>query len=104
MINLYPGGQDCINLMQIRPEAEINMKLLDKDESIEKASLLSKKITSITVFIQLLMKEHKMTSLEINKLNSVITEIYKRFEITHDNDSIYRNKKLGITFKIVPLV
>jgi len=96
MINLYPGGRDCINLMQIRPEAEINMSVFDKDDSIEKASLLSKKITSITVFIQLLMKEHKMTSLEINRLNKVITEIYKRFGITNDNDSIYRNKNLGI--------
>lgn len=103
MINLYPGGSDCINIMQIRPEAKINMSVFDKDDSIEKASLLSKKITSITVFIQLLMKEHKMTSLEINKLNSVITEIYKRFGITNDNDSIYRNKAMGI-LKEMPIL
>ena len=96
IVKLYPGGRDCVNFMQIRPEVKINKDLLSDDIQIENKSLLSKKIVFITTFLQLLMRNDNFTSKELNILNGIISDVYSRFGITSDNDSIYRNKKLGI--------
>lgn len=103
VVNLYPGGKTCINIMQIRPEAEIDKDALSEDVVVEKASLLSKKISSLTVFLQLLMKTDSLSVVEVNRLNSVITEVYSRFGVTNDNDSIYRNKQRKVV-KEMPLL
>lgn len=93
IIKMFPGGDDCINIMQIRPEVKINKDLLKEGEKIDTSPLLSKKITTITTWIQLLMKQEKLTITEISTLNGIVTDVYKRFGITNDNDSIYRSKK-----------
>lgn len=100
---LMPGGDVCINIMQIRPEAGINRKLLGEDVAIEKTSLLTKKVTSLSVFVQLAMGEDKMTSTELALLNKVIIALYNRYGITDDNESIWADKNNGIV-KPMPIL
>lgn len=102
-IPLHPGAKACLNIMQIHPEIKIDESLIDENSGTIKVSLLSKKITSIITWISLLMKNETLAVKEINRLNKLITEIYERFDITHDNDSIYRNKELGI-LKEMPIL
>jgi len=103
IIRLFPGGQICLNLMQIRPEVAINTDLLAESVVIEKSSLLAKKINSIITFLQMLMRDEVFSVTEISRLNSIITEIYSRFGITDDNNSIYRDKKKGL-LKEMPII
>lgn len=103
MVRLYPGGQNCINIMQIRPEVKINKEVLGEDVVVEKTPLLTKKIASLTAFLQLLMGKEEFSVSTVNKLNSIITEVYKRFAITEDNNSIYRTKDHDI-LKEMPIL
>lgn len=103
IIKMFPGGDDCINIMQIRPEVKINKDLLREGEKVDISPLLSKKITTITTWIQLLMKQERLTITEISTLNGIITDVYKRFGITNDNDSIYRSKKHNL-LKEMPIL
>ena len=102
-IQLFPGGQNCVNIMQIRPEVKVNRELLSDDVIVETTSLLSKKIASITMFLQLLMQKDIFSVSEVNKLNSMITDIYNRFDITNDNNSIYRDSQHKI-LKEMPIL
>ena len=102
-IKLFPGGRACVNIMQIRPEVKVNKDLLSSDMKKESESLLAKKIASITTFLQLLMQKDRFTVPEINRLNSLITDIYDRFGITNNNASIYRDKKQSV-LKEMPIL
>lgn len=94
-IMLMPGSKDCINILEIRPQ--ISYKMVDGvEEDIDikadvSQSLLAKKVAAVTVWIQLLLTEGdaKITSVELYKLNDVITKLYGEFGITDDNNSIY---------------
>ena len=95
-IMLMPGSKDCINIMEIRPQ--IKYTAVDEEESDDadvrsdmSQSLLAKKVASLTVWIQLLLTEgdRKISSVELYKLNDVLTKLYGAFGITDDNGSIY---------------
>lgn len=98
-IHLVPGSKDCINIMEIRPEAHYNAAS-DEDEDVRSAqtqSLMTKKISSLAVWIQLLIPEGdgKITSIELNRFNREVASLYGRFEINEDNNSIFdENGKL----------
>lgn len=99
--SLGPGFKSCINLMEIRPETQIDTSTLGADIAIPKVSLLAKKTTSIITAIQLLMFKETMTMVEQNKLNAAIVRVYNRYGITDDNSSIFEEngivKKMPIT-------
>ena len=103
IIRLFPGEKACINIMEIRPEANIDKDALGEDIAVESTSLLTKKIVTLQTFIQLLMPNERLTVNDVNKLNKIITEVYKRFGVTNDNDSIFRDKEKGI-IKDMPLL
>lgn len=100
-IKLQPGADECINIMDIRPEMTFNGQDVDVDDEVMRSqsqSLLAKKITSLTIWIELLLPEGdaKINSIEMNKLNIALAKLYNSFGITDDNDSIYvpgTNKK-----------
>lgn len=102
-VKLHPGSRDCINLMQIRPVKKINKNFLDENTKYEETSLLAKKITFIETFIASRLGDRTLDKGTLAKLNSIITEIYGRFGITHDNDSIYRDKRKTI-LKDMPII
>jgi len=88
-IPLHPGSKACLNLLQIRPEVKIDKSSLEEDVKYDNASLLTKKINTIIIFLQLIMGEN-ISAKEADKLNGIISEMYGRFGITTDNKSIYR--------------
>ena len=92
-IQLVPGSKDCINIMEIRPEGKYKA-VSDEDEDTRSAqtqSLMTKKISSLAVWIQLLIPEgdRKITSIELNRFNRDVASLYGRFEINEDNNSIF---------------
>lgn len=90
-IKLAPAASTCLNIMEIRPEADIDNEFVEENLAESKTSLLTKKVNSIIVFIQLLMGNETMELLESNTLNTYIVSLYNSFGITNDNASIYQS-------------
>lgn len=92
-IPLRPGGKNCLNIMEIRPESEANKEEYEDadimEEIDEKPSLLAKKITSILTWVRILAGEDRLTKDETSELSHELLVLYERFGITNDNDSIY---------------
>jgi len=93
-ISLIPGSKDCINIMEIRPEG-VYKKTKNEDDDVDiiaeqSQSLLAKKISSLSVWIQLLLTEGdaKISSIELNKFNNVVAKVYENYGINDDNTSI----------------
>lgn len=101
MIELAPGSKDCINVMAIRPAKELDLNLIEAEFNND--SLLTTKIHQIVTFIQLLMGKDEMTTGEETLLTNILTHLYERFGVTHDNDSIWINKKDRI-LKEAPII
>ena len=84
-ITLSPSSKNCINIMAIRPAAHVKVQGI--------APLLSQKITSIDVFVKLLMGNREtMTIEEENELTEVLVKLYADFGINNDNESIWKDK------------
>lgn len=93
-ISLGPGKKDCINIMEIRPQAVVKT---------ETSSLLARKINSLAGFINIrLTGDERLTSDESAALNTMLTKLYETFGITDDNDSIYYEGTNEL--KIMPLI
>lgn len=92
-IRLRPGHNDCINIMEIRPEQSIDRDALSDDTAYAETSLLTKKIAFLTTFIQLLNANREFTPEIFSTMSSVLTKLYATFDITEDNDSIWADKK-----------
>lgn len=100
-ISLSPGSEYSINIMEIYPYT-------DGDDLKNSASLLTKKITSLTTWFKMLCVQEKnpnfyMTSMDINKMNSVLSVLYSDFGITDDNQSIWKDMYKGIK-KRMPII
>lgn len=107
-ITLSPSSPHCVNIMAIRPEASLKEEsYTDGDDpdfqEVSKLSLLSSKITSVIVFIQLLMGDEKMTLEEESQLGIYISELYGEFGITNSNSSIWEDRENGI-LKQMPVI
>lgn len=101
-IKVAPNSNDCINIMEIRVIDDVDTTLID-GETFSKECLLTKKINQIKIFIQLLLKEEKMTNIEESLLDEILTKIYNHYGITKDNDSIWEDKEKGI-LKTMPVI
>lgn len=98
---LSPGGKVCINICEVRPEGKFDPESIGDDTGEQTGntiSLLSKKISSITTWIDLLVKD--LTVEEEGEINLCLTEMYRRYGITENNDSIYEDKQHGILKKM----
>ncbi|MDE6314400.1 MAG: ATP-binding protein, partial [Lachnospiraceae bacterium] len=99
----YPGSDLCINMMQIRPESNIDQSVFDEMNKVVEVPLLAKKCASIEREIQSLMGNDTITSTESGNLNKALVAIFNRYGITDDNDSIWADKKNKIV-KQMPVV
>lgn len=81
-ISLGPGMKDCVNIMEIRPQATVKT---------DRTTLLARKINSLIQFVELrLGNEDSLTGDESAALNATLVKLYETFGITDDNNSIYR--------------
>lgn len=99
-IDLAPASKDCINIMAIRPQKELDSNFSD---AADEGSLLSKKIHQIITFIQLNMTRGEMTDEEEASLSTVLTQLYYAYGITSDNESIWEDKSKKIV-KPMPII
>lgn len=87
-INLSPGSDICLNIMEIHAEATIDAAILAEAE-VTARSKLQQQITQVITFIQLLLRDEKMTAPQESSLETILMELYSDFGITNDNLSIY---------------
>ena len=87
-INLSPGSDVCLNIMEIHAEATIDAAILAEAE-VTARSKLQQQITQIITFIQLLLRDEKMTAPQESTLETILMELYGSYGITNDNLSIY---------------
>ena len=94
-IKFIPGGQTCVNIMEIRPQVTANGELLEDIGDMDgmDAPLLARKIASLCAWLQLNMMEDKLTTAEKNRFNTLCTKLYANYGITSDNDSIWLDKQ-----------
>ena len=91
-INLSPGSEVCLNIMEIHAEADVDAAVLAEAE-VTARSKLQQQITQVITFIQLLLKEEKLTAPQESTLETVLTELYGEYGITDDNLSLYDENK-----------
>lgn len=87
-IDLSPGSGICLNIMEIHAEAEIDKAIL-ADAEVTRRSKLQNQITQIITFLQLLLRDDKLSATQESELDSTLSELYSDFGITHDNLSLY---------------
>ena len=97
-ISLVPGGKVCINIMEIRPQYTKNGDLIDDRDGAKgmKASLLARKISSLCTWLQLNMRDDRLSTSEKNRFNVLCKKLYANFGITENNDSIWLDKEKRI--------
>lgn len=101
-IKLNPGSAQRINILEIKPEGEIDKTKLDDGTIVQKSSWRSKKINNVITWIQLLL-DKPMTTKEYNALNKGLIEIYESYGITEMNDSIFEDVKTK-KLKVMPII
>jgi len=102
-IKMGPGMEDRINIMEIMPEQKLDRDALQEDIEFRDTSLLSKKIASLSTWIQLLLPNYTLSLDEISCINVALTNLYERFGITEDNNSIYEDDS-HTTLKFMPII
>ena len=108
-ITLTPKSPNRLNIMAIRPAAHLSeeeRKRLEEEVDSGSASMLSKKITSIQTFVQLLIgnKEKDMlTPTEETELSIELSRLYADFGINDDDRSVWKDRKRGIP-KDMPII
>ena len=90
-IKIAPGSPHCINVMEIRHTISPEMELIDEMDYSEMDSMLARKIQQLMIFFSLLIPD--MTNEEEQMLDEALIKTYADFGITHDNDSLYKNRK-----------
>ena len=73
---------------EIHAEAEIDKAIL-ADAEVTRRSKLQNQITQIITFLQLLLRDDKLSATQESELDSTLSELYSDFGITHDNLSLY---------------
>ena len=89
-IKIAPGSPHCINIMEIRHTISPEMELIDELDYSEMDSLLAQKIQQLMIFFSLLIPD--MTNEEEQMLDEALIRTYGKFDITHDNDSVYADR------------
>lgn len=97
-IRISSGSNDCINIMEIRPEVNPIAEFLDESD-VEQGSWLAKKATQLITFFHLLIPD--LTNEEEQLADEAIIKTYNKYGITHDNKSIY---KPDGSVKLMPII
>lgn len=90
-IKLSPGSPHCINVMEIRHTLTPEMELIDELDYSEPTSMLAQKVQQLMIFFSLLIPD--MSNEEEQLLDEALIKTYADFGITHDNDSLYKDKE-----------
>lgn len=85
-IDLFPGSQYCINIMEIRARAKIDESLLDGD--FVEVNYLQEKIEEIESLVDMVLTQ-QLTDLQITNLEIAILQTYEHFGMNERNDSIF---------------
>ena len=102
-IFLVPGSKDCVNILEIRPEKELDETLLNDEVSTYRKNMIAQKTASIILWLQLLMGKTQMNINQYNELSTRITLLYESFGITADPLSIYKDVKTK-ELKTMPII
>lgn len=86
-IRISPGAQSCINIMEIRPSVNPIAEFLDEIDRSEQESWLTQKTSQLLIFFHILIPD--LTNEEEQLVDEAIIKTYNKYNITHDNDSIY---------------
>lgn len=89
-IKIAPGSPNCINIMEIRHTVSPEMELIDGIDYSAEGSLLARKIQQLMIFFSLLIPD--LSNEEEQMLDEALVKTYGDFGITHDNDSVYKDK------------
>ena len=102
-IKIAPGSPHCINIMEIRHTISPEMELIDELDYSEMDSLLAQKIQQLMIFFSLLIPD--MTNEEEQMLDEALIRTYGKFGITHDNDSVYKDRNaVPPKMKVMPIL
>lgn len=104
MYDLIPGVPNVPNVMEIYPE----MQVQDKNRKVKQTSLLALKVTSLCTWLYILSKaetleKYRLSNKQLNRINTLLTNLYNDFGITADNESIWEDKNKGIK-KLGPII
>lgn len=103
-VSLIPGSNDCVNIMEIRPEKSIDTSKLDDGAKVNNVSLLSKKMASLNAFIRTLCKGVVITNRMANQINEHIRAVYAAYGINDDDDTIYEGNFNSGRLKKMPIL
>lgn len=85
-IQFAPGAKSCVNLFEIRPEDDADESMIYGD-AYEHRSLLAKKLSEIKTWL-VLRSRKTITEDELNAVDAKLTQMYRKFGITEDNETI----------------
>lgn len=103
-IKVAPGAKLMFNPMEIFPQKKASIEVSkgneEEGENDSKTPLLVKKITYLCSFFKLLAESEGnsnliVSSAELNRMNALLSELYANFNITTDNESIWKDKSVG---------
>ena len=94
-IRFGPKAKEHYNIMELFPEMVMNSNA--EEGSLIQKSVLAKKITALTTWLRILtiIEKHSsymMSTVEMNRIESILEQLYADFGITEDNDSIWLDK------------
>ena len=93
-ISLMPGSEDRINVLDIRPEGELDESAIgDETKKLNSGSWLAHKVVSVCAWVNLLLGTRKMQLKEYNELRRCLMNVYKKKGITNKNESVYADKE-----------
>lgn len=105
-ISIAPGSENCINVLDIRPEDNVATDLIDDEDTFKTVSLLSKKIQDLAGFFKLLVPD--ITNEEAQLLDNALIQAYAEKGITTDNETLIDAEKTlqagKKVFKEMPLL
>lgn len=99
-IRISPGAQSCINIMEIRPVVNPIAEFLDEMDVSEHESWLTQKTSQLLTFFHILVPD--LTNEEEQLVDEAIIKTYNKFNITHDNESVYQRGSRKI--KRMPII
>lgn len=102
-VQLMPGSKQCINVLEIRPEDEIDRSKISEDTIISNESLLAKKIKNVIVWLQLLIGVDNFEEDLYERISDILYGMYQDFGITNDNNSIFTDDS-HTTLKTMPIL
>ena len=93
-INFFPSSKNCVNFWQLQvPEINENSELYSFEQA-QKRSILAQQVQAAKTFFAMRMRG-RMNPSEKDRLEVHVTEMYEKFGITTDNDTVIKFANTG---------